>query len=324
MSHSDIHYSTVDRDIVDLLLEQNPQASPVELANLWGDIGFWSGQKKRRWSKSAYHLTYGTNQRTLARYLNELVLLGAVTADPANRKTLPPPWKAHETGTGGDVGDVNLSSLSISISNSKSISISNSESNNKKTAKQSRNTGNKEQIQKLLDTWNLHKPAGWTHLKQWNPKRQKVVDDLYAGQGGTTQFIADIPTVFAGLQFIGKKTPTSRSYWLDPDHQQHHNFDTFMGTGQKLPKTNWAKALEAAPSTCSTSDKADSLKGDPWKDHGIRHAKYAPPTPLNEMDPELPLGLRSGTHDEQDEADARRYYSFPQKQKYLEQTNGTD
>ena len=234
-------FRVVDRDIVDLLLQLNSQQSAVELANLWGDIAFWSIQKKRRWSKNAYHLSFGTNQRTLGRWLDVLESIGAVTTDPVNRVALLPPWGMHESGEGGDM----VSPLSNSNSNPIPIPLT---------------TTLRGQAQKAMDEWNSHKPDTWKALQRWNPARQKAVDALYHGNGGMTQFIKDIPQVMAGLPFIGKKDAGSTSYWLDPEKKQHHNFDCFVGVDQKQPKSNWTKALEAAPDACATSDSLDTLE----------------------------------------------------------------
>ena len=302
---------TVDADLIeDGLISLNPPASVIELANLLGDMQF-RNRRKQRWAKQAYCHRFNANPRTVQRQLQWLESVGAVSPDPINRQCNPFPWKAH-IAIGAPIAERTVSPLSTTNTNTNTTTT---------TTKAPSKAGNKEQIQKLIETWNTHKPATWAALQSWNPKRQKVVDALYQGQGGMSRFIADIPTVFGGLQFIGKKTACSRSFWLDPDQKQHHNFDTFMGTRDKLPKTNWHKALEAVP---VKSKPADSLPGDPWKDHGIKHPQYAPPTPLNELDPELPLGLRRGTHSEEIEAEARRHYGFQQKQSYLEQKNAAN
>lgn len=239
---------TVDAVIIDDgLVPLNPPSSVIEMSNLLGSIIF-RNSKNQRWAKQAYCLYFHANPRTVQRQLQWLEEVGAISSDPINRVYLQMPWKGHAESRGVAPVVGTVSPLSSSGSSSISQSIS--------TTKQSNKSINKEQTQKLIDTWNKHKPATWTALKSWNPKRQKVVDALYQGQGGMTQFIADIPTVFAGLQFIAKKTPTSRSFWLDPEQKQHHNFDAFMGTGQKLPKGNWHKSLEAAP---DVPDAVDSL-----------------------------------------------------------------
>ena len=63
------------------------------------------------------------------------------------------------------------------------------------------------------------------------------------------------------------------------------------------------------PSSCAKSHSLDTLSGDPWKDHGIEHPTYRPPNQLNQMDPMLPLGLKAGTFDWDEEAEARRHYN---------------
>lgn len=169
-----------------------------------------------------------------------------------------------------------------------------------KTSNSNTNTINKTKTEndELLNTWNKHatKETYLTRHNKLSPLALQRIKKHRADRPGVDLSMA--------LDAYLKKSGN----WM---HKLWRENDRAFSLRAVLNFPSFEDALGEAVN--QRSDKPATLTGDPWKDHGIEHPKFRPPNRLSFGAPDRPLEAKVFDYTEADEAEARAYYSFPQK-----------
>lgn len=253
-------FLTVDAALIDDgLMPLDPPSSPIELANLLGDIGY-RNSKKQRWAKQAYCLRFHANPRTVQRQLQWLESVGAVTTDAVKRQALPLPWSAHEEGTASARSaheERTVSPLSYSYSQSHSQSKNKSKAANGLTP---------EQQQLVIETYCQLSPDHWVKAKVLSAAMKPVLAGYVKRAGGFDAFMLELRWQ---LKRIGTSPMAKRG-------KSKCTIVTLLGSSKTTDKDRWTQWSAEHGDLGSDPDSLDTLKPE--------HPDFYPPHNQNALD----------------------------------------
>lgn len=100
----------------------------------------------------------------------------------------------------------------------------------------------------IIELWNANKPEQWVRITRLNASRQELIEKLYKGSGGITQFIKDLPVVLRAVN--------DDNWW----RSKSMTFENFMG-GKKA-KSHFSKFLDigaSAANICHDRNNAGTI-----------------------------------------------------------------
>lgn len=151
----------------------------------------------------------------------------------------------------------------------------------------------KETQNEIVKEINRLQPPSWPKIQALSEARLAALARIWDGNGGATQFLADLPVVMRSVR--------SNRFWCFDCRNK--GLDAFIGTSRKAARNHWQEHLERGLAMTSDDHGANSDKPDTL----ALHPSFFRPSPISgEMVPRIKF--KDQQHRESEEAAAREFY----------------